>query len=201
MNNLNVIFEQYIKDLKLTTAEDYVYVVRDGYFGDIIFSVSSNALTLIKITTPISDKYINKMIAVDVIKEKTIGYELENGIYLSQEYIHLYNCHEKFKKARNALYGFICDIMNATSISKQNQANTDERFYNDVLLRKSDMGAGKYIMDDKIMYVAPCMLPGSKSTDIDIVSYYTQGNDYYVASFTTHKKTNDIITLMRFINI
>lgn len=201
MNNLSVVFDQYVKDLKLSASEDYIYVVDHGYVGPIVFSINSNSLNMIKINTPISDKYINKMISVDVIKGKTIGYEFDIGILSDQDYIHQYNCHEKRKRAMNVLYGFTCDIMNATSITKRNQINTDEKFYNDILSRKADMGAGRYVMDNRVMYLAPCMFPGSKSTDIDVVSYYTQGNDYFVASFTTHKKTNDIITLMRFINV
>ena len=55
------------------------------------------------------------------------------------------------------------------------------------------------IFGDKMMYIAPCMLPGSKSTPLDAIGYYRTGNDYYVASFTTHKPTNDVITLIKFI--
>jgi hypothetical protein len=49
------------------------------------------------------------------------------------------------------------------------------------------------------MYTAPCMFPGSKTTGIDVTSYYKTGNDYYISLFNTHKKTGDVVTLMRFL--
>jgi len=160
---------------------------------------TSSSINMIKMTAPISDKYLNKMISVDVIKGKTVGYETEIGILSDPSFVNQFNCRSLYNKTFKTLCEFANDIARATTICRHAQVNTDQSFYNDVLIRKSDEGAGKYIMDNQVMYVAPCMLPATKTNEIDITGYYIDGCDYYVASFTTHKKTNDVITMMKFL--
>ena len=38
MRNIGLIFGDYVKELKLTASDSYIYVIRDNVFGDIIFS-------------------------------------------------------------------------------------------------------------------------------------------------------------------
>lgn len=197
MNNISIIFEGYVKDLKLSASEDYIYIVNDDYFGDIVFSISQTCLSMIK--CDLSTKYFNKMISVNAIKGKTIGYEYSIGILEGNDFITEYNCHEKFRRAMRILNQFKIDLQNADVVKPEYSAQTNESFYNNILLRKADDGAGKFICSDNIMYLAPCMLPGSKSTEVDIINYYKTGNDYYTTKFITHKKTSDVITLMKFI--
>ncbi len=199
MDSINIIFEKYVKGLKLSVAEDYIYVVRDDYFGDIVFSTNTTSLGIIRCMDDISDKYFNKMISVDVIKGKSNGYEYDIGILGINDYIHHYNCVDKFRKSMRILNSFKKDLIYYDSINTIYNLQKEEFFSNNILKRKADDGAGKYIYDKKIMYVAPCMLPGSKSTAIDATIYYTNGNDYYTTLFNTHKKEFDVMTLMKFI--
>lgn len=199
MDSVMLTFDQYVKDLKITSTGCHIFVFNTDFFGPIIVYPTSSAINMIKITAPISDKYFNKMISVDVIKGKTIGYETDIGILQEQDYISQFNCRVLYNKVFRTLCGFINDISNASVVSRHSQINTDANFYNNVLIRKSDEGAGKYIIDDQVMYVAPCMLPATKSNEIDATGYYINGCDYYVVSFTTHKKTNDVITMMKFL--
>lgn len=198
MNNISIIFEDYVKDLKLSVAEDYIYVVRDDYFGDIVFSVSQTYLRMIK--CDLSSKYFNKMISVNVVKGKTIGYEYDIGVLEGNDFINHYNCTEKFRRAMRILNQFKHDLQCSDIVkSEYNVVTSNESFYNDILLKKADDGAGRFICGENIMYLAPCMLPGSKSTEVDIINYYKTGNDYYTTQFITHKKTSDILTFMKFI--
>ena len=45
MTNACTIFEKYIKELKLSTLNEYVYIIRDNIFGDVMFSPSSNGIS------------------------------------------------------------------------------------------------------------------------------------------------------------
>lgn len=202
-NNLSLIFDQYVKDLKLTTNEDYVYVMKDDLFGDIIFSVSSTAINMVKCYN-IPDKYFGKMISVDVIKDKSIGYEFDIGIINSNEFIVLYNCTEKFKKAMRILNQFKKDIISSAYQEPLPTLLGDESdFYNNVLLKKSAEGAGKFIFNNNIMYMAPCMLPvGKSSVQLTATKYYSDNSDYYTVVFNSNKKNdNEVLTLMKFLNI
>lgn len=201
MNNVSIIFEDYVKDLKLSVAEDYIYVIRDDYFGDIVFSVSQTYLRMIQCEN-LSSKYFNKMISVNVIKGKTIGYEYDIGILEGNDFINHYNCTEKFRRALQILTQFKYELHDSDVVkSEYNVTTSNKSFYNDILLKKADDGAGRFISGENIMYLAPCMLPGSKSTEVDIINYYKTGNDYYTTKFVTHKKTNDILTFMKFIRL
>lgn len=201
IDSINLIFDQYVKDLKVTSTGAYIYVFNNEFFGTVIVYPTSSAINMIKIQAPMPDRYMNKMISVDVIKGKTIGYETEIGVLDNQDYITQFNCRVMYNKVWKSLYGFIVDINNASSIIRHSQINTDANFYNDIMIRKSDEGAGKFIMDGQVMYIAPCMLPATKSNEIDVTGYYIDNCDYYVASFTTHKKTNDVITMMKFLRL
>jgi hypothetical protein len=197
-NKVAMIFEQYVKDLKMSATEQYVYVVRDDFFGDIVFTVNSTSLSMMK-CPELSDKYFGKMIYADFIRQKTIGFETEIGILDNNDFITLYNCRERFNKSIKILNQFKFDIQSADKINQKYALNEEEDFFNNVLTRKADEGAGRYIFNDNIMYTAPCMFPGSKTTGIDVTSYYKTGNDYYISLFNTHKKTGDVVTLMRFL--
>lgn len=200
MNNLDM-FTQYVKDLKTTASEEYVYITRDNFFGDIIFSVNSCAINVINLPV-ISDKYFNKMYSINSIVKSTPAFETWFGQLNGSSYTYQYYCKQiLLDKSMYQLGTFKDDIVLASNIDKINDINTDEMFYNNILLRKSDEGAGRFVYKDKIIYVAPCMLPGSKSTPIDMSIYERDNCKYFVVVFTTHKKTNDIMTMMRFLKI
>ena len=200
MTNACTIFEKYIKELKLSTLNEYVYIIRDNIFGDVMFSPSSNGISMIS-CNDIHDKYFNKMYSVNVFKGKTIGYETDIGVIEGFDNIAYFNAVQKFDKDMRIYNCVRNDISTATNVSYINNLNTDEKFYNNILIKKSADGAGKFILDNRVIYVAQTMLPGTKSTPIDAEVYYTNGNDYFTVKFITHKKQNDIYTFMRFLCI
>ena len=200
MTNACTIFEKYIKELKLSTLNEYVYIIRDNIFGDVMFSPSSNGISMIS-CNDIHDKYFNKMYSVNVFKGKTIGYETDIGVIEGFDNIAYFNAVQKFDKDMKIYNCVRNDISTATNVSYINNLNTDENFYNNILIKKSADGAGKFILDNRVIYVAQTMLPGTKSTPIDAEVYYTNGNDYFTVKFITHKKQNDIYTFMRFLCI
>ena len=200
MTNACTIFEKYIKELKLSTLNEYVYIIRDNIFGDVMFSPSSNGISMIS-CNDIHDKYFNKMYSVNVFKGKTIGYETDIGVIEGFDNIAYFNAVQKFDKDMRIYNCVRNDISTATNVSYINNLNTDENFYNNILIKKSADGAGKFILDNRVIYVAQTMLPGTKSTPIDAEVYYTNGNDYFTVKFLTHKKQNDIYTCMRFLCI
>lgn len=200
MTNACTIFEKYIKELKLSTLNEYVYIIRDNIFGDVMFSPSSNGISMIS-CNDIHDKYFNKMYSVNVFKGKTIGYETDIGVIEGFDNIAYFNAVQKFDKDMRVYNCVRNDISTATNVSYINNLNTDENFYNNILIKKSADGAGKFILDNRVIYVAQTMLPGTKSTPIDAEVYYTNGNDYFTVKFITHKKQNDIYTFMRFLCI
>lgn len=200
MANACTIFEKYIKELKLSTLNEYVYIIRDNIFGDVMFSPSSNGISMIS-CNDIHDKYFNKMYSVNVFKGKTIGYETDIGVIEGFDNIAYFNAVQKFDKDMKIYNCVRNDISTATNVSYINNLNTDEKFYNNILIKKSADGAGKFILDNRVIYVAQTMLPGTKSTPIDAEVYYTNGNDYFTVKFITHKKQNDIYTFMRFLCI
>ena len=200
MANACTIFEKYIKELKLSTLNEYVYIIRDNIFGDVMFSPSSNGISMIS-CNDIHDKYFNKMYSVNVFKGKTIGYETDIGVIEGFDNIAYFNAVQKFDKDMRIYNCVRNDISTATNVSYINNLNTDENFYNNILIKKSADGAGRFILDNRVIYVAQTMLPGTKSTPIDAEVYYTNGNDYFTVKFITHKKQNDIYTFMRFLCI
>ena len=200
MANACTIFEKYIKELKLSTLNEYVYIIRDNIFGDVMFSPSSNGISMIS-CNDIHDKYFNKMYSVNVFKGKTIGYETDIGVIEGFDNIAYFNAVQKFDKDMRIYNCVRNDISTATNVSYINNLNTDENFYNNILIKKSADGAGKFILDNRVIYIAQTMLPGTKSTPIDAEVYYTNGNDYFTVKFITHKKQNDIYTFMRFLCI
>ena len=200
MANACTIFEKYIKELKLSTLNEYIYIIRDNIFGDVMFSPSSNGISMIS-CNDIHDKYFNKMYSVNVFKGKTIGYETDIGVIEGFDNIAYFNAVQKFDKDMRVYNCVRNDISTATNVSYINNLNTDENFYNNILIKKSADGAGKFILDNRVIYVAQTMLPGTKSTPIDAEVYYTNGNDYFTVKFITHKKQNDIYTFMRFLCI
>ena len=200
MTNACTIFEKYIKELKLSTLNEYVYIIRDNIFGDVMFSPSSNGISMIS-CNDIHDKYFNKMYSVNVFKGKTIGYETDIGVIEGFDNIAYFNAVQKFDKDMKIYNCVRNDISTATNVSYINNLNTDENFYNNILIKKSADGAGKFILDNRVIYVAQTMLPGTKSTPIDAEVYYTNGNDYFTVKFIKHNKQNDIYTFMRFLCI
>ena len=200
MTNACTIFEKYIKELKLSTLNEYVYIIRDNIFGDVMFSPSSNGISMIS-CNDIHDKYFNKMYSVNVFKGKTIGYETDIGVIEGFDNIAYFNAVQKFDKDMRIYNCVRNDISTATNVSYINNLNTDENFYNNILIKKSADGAGKFILDIRVIYVAQTMLPGTKNTPRDAEVYYTNGNDYFTVKFITHKKQNDIYTFMRFLCI
>lgn len=190
----------YVKDLKPTANENYVYTARDVLFGDVIFSYNSATLNLIKMTD-ISDDYLNKIFSLNCIKNGVDGFSNWFGVIDSPTYTNQYFSRQIQKKAMQVLGEFRNDIHHSTNIMSKTDLQTDDEFYNNILIRKSDEGAGRYICGDKVMYVAPCMLPGSKSTPIHVTIYDNPEQPYFVAAFFTHKKSNTIMTLMRFLKV
>ena len=185
MKNIGLIFGDYVKELKLTASNNYIYVVRNNVFGDIIFSTNSSGI----------------MYSVNVIKGKTIGYERNIGVLEGFDDISEYNAVQVFEKAMFILDSISNDILSAEYIQYTNALNSDENFYNNILIKKSADGAGKFILNNRAMYLAQTMLPGSKSTDLDAEMYYKTGNDYYTMKFISHKKQYDVYTFMRFLCI
>jgi hypothetical protein len=200
MTNISAILGGYISEFKLNASDSYVYIARDPVFGDIVFSPNSSGIKMIK-CKDISDRYFNKMYSVDVIKEKTIGYELDIGVLDTFDNIGVYNAIQQYNKAMSILKAISNDIYTSDNVSYVNSLNTDETFYNNVLIKKSADGAGKFFIDNRPMYIAPTMLPGTKSTELDAELYYRTGSDYFTVKFITHKKAHDVSTFMRFLNI
>lgn len=197
MGNINIIFEDYVKDLKLNSEDKYVYVLRDDVFGCIIMSANKSGIVMAQ-CNDLHEKYFGKMYSTDVIKGKTMGYEYDIGVLEGFDSVIRFNAIQKYEKA---MYIFNCikmDIVSADSISYVDNLNTDETFYNDILLKKADDGVGKFIIDNRPVYLSPMMLPGTKKTDLDAVTYYKNGNEYFTIKFISHKK-NDVYTFMRFL--
>jgi hypothetical protein len=197
---------QSLKDLKTTAIEKYVYTTKDKFFGSIIFSINTTYINFINLDYA-SDEYFNKMISISCIKNGLSGYETNFGVLEQGGYTYQYSCRQTQKKAMEILSSFKEDMSNATFVHKITNLQENERFYNDILLRKSDEGAGKFIisnvtgMSDKVLYIAPCMLPASKTTPLDLVIYDIPGNNYFVVVFISHKNTGDVKTMMRFLNV
>ena len=200
MKNIGLIFGDYVKALKLTASNNYIYAVRNNVFGDIIFSTNSSGINMIN-CRDIHDRYFGKMYSVNVIKGKTIGYERNIGVLEGFDDISEYNAVQVFEKAMFILDSISNDILSADDIQYTNALNSDENFYNNILIKKSADGAGKFILNNRAMYLAQTMLPGSKSTDLDAEMYYKTGNDYYTMKFISHKKQYDVYTFMRFLCI
>lgn len=200
MKNIGLIFGDYVKELKLTASNNYIYVVRNNVFGDIIFSTNSSGINMIN-CRDIHDRYFGKMYSVNVIKGKTIGYERNIGVLEGFDDISEYNAVQVFEKAMFILDSISNDILSADDIQYTNALNSDENFYNNILIKKSADGAGKFILNNRVMYLVQTMLPGSKSTDLDAEMYYKTGNDYYTMKFISHKKQYDVYTFMRFLCI
>lgn len=198
-NNICTILEGYISNLKLNSLDNYVYIIRDNnVFGDIVFSTNSSGIKTIS-CKDISDKYFGKMYSVDAIKGKTLGYETEIGLLDTFDNIGKYNAIQQYQKAMYVYTCILNDIVNADDVSYINSLNTNEDFYNNILIRKSADGAGKFIINNRPIYIAPTMLPGTKKTDLDAEVYYKTGNDYFTIKFITHKKQCDVNTFMRFL--
>lgn len=200
MKDIGLILGNYVKELKLTTLDTYVYVVRDKVFGDIIFSANQSGINMIN-CYDIHNKYFGKMYSVNVIKDKTIGYESDIGVLEGFDNIAKYNAIQIFERAMFILNSISNDILTADNVKYSNVLNNDEDFYNNIIAKKSADGAGKFILNDRPTYLAQTMLPGSKSTDLDTEMYYKTGNDYYTVKFISHKKQYDVYTLMRFLCI
>lgn len=198
MGNVSLIFEDYVKELKLGALDKYVYVIRDNVFGDIIFSASSNGIRMISCSN-LHDKYFGKMYLIDAIKNKTFGYESPIGVIEGFDSISLFNAQQQFERAMTILRFFSNDVNTSDNIEYINSLNTNDTFYNDILIKKSADGAGKFNIFGKIIYIAPSMLPSTKSTDLDAEGYYKTGNDYFTVKFISHKNKYDVCTFMRFL--
>ena len=127
-----------------------------------------------------------------------VGYESDIGVIERFDSIARFNAIQIFNRAMSILNSIISDIVNSDNTEYLNYANSNDKFYNDILIKKSADGAKKFIFNNHIMYVAQTMFPGSKSTDLDIETYYKSGNDYYTAKFISHKKY-DVLLFMRFL--
>lgn len=200
MDNIKTILGSYVSNLKLNSLDTYVYLIRDNVFGDIIFSPNTCGMKTISLND-INDKYFGKMYSVNAIKDKTFGYETHIGLLDSFNNIEYYNAVHQYNKAMYIYKSILNDIVYADDISYINALNTDENFYNNILTRKSADGVGKFIIDNRVIYLSPTMLPGTKSNDLDAEIYYNKNNDYFTVKFITHKKQCDVNTFMRFLCI
>lgn len=200
-SNIAMIFEQYVKDLKPTASEDYIYVIRDNFFGDVVLIQNSSCINMMPAPQNLSDRYFNCMISYKFIKDLGVGGHLcKLGILDDISDTYMFKCSLQLTKVKSILDTFKFDIQSATKVDQYPMINQDERFFNNILSRKADDGAGIYAFENKVMVIAPCMLPGSKSTPLDLVCYSRPDRDYYIASFKTHKPTGDVTTLMRLLN-
>lgn len=203
--NISVL-TQSVKSLKTTAMEDYVYTLRDDFFGDILFSMNTTYINICRIPN-LSDDYYGKMISIDCAVNEMPGFETWFGVLDSAGYTYQYMCRQKQKKVMSVFNNIKRDIQRTTSVYHINNIHEDEAFYNNILCRKASDGAGRYIIkninwiSDKVLYVAPCMLPGSKKTPLDMTIYEIEGSEYFVVSFTTHKPSGDVKTIMRMLNV
>lgn len=202
--NLNVL-KPYVKDLKPTADEFYVYTAKDEFFGGVIFSMNSMAINMIQMSD-ISEDYFNKIYSLNCINKGFDGFLNWFGVVDSPTYTSQYVARYTQNKAMYTLKQFEKEMKLASYIDKKCMINEDPDFYNNILIRKSDEGAGRYVYKneykgDRALYLAPCMLPCSKSTPLDCVIYYIDGLNYNVVSFTSHKKTNTVVTLFRTLKV
>lgn len=197
--NSGIIFNQYMKDLKLTSLDQYIYTLNNhSVFGNIVFSFNPGRINIIHCNN-IHDKYFNKLYSVNSLKEKTNGYETDIGIIENFDSISKFNAIQNFNKIIRIIDSLSNDIINATDIKFIDNLNEDYDFYNNILIRKSAEGVGRCILNNRVIYISPSMLPGSKSTKLDAKMYYTEGKTYFTIEFITHKDTNDISTFMHFL--
>lgn len=197
LKNSGKIFMPYIKDMKLKSTNEYFYIIRDNTLGDVLFVNNPGSVILINCDN-IHEKYLNKMYSVNAILGKTVGYETEVGVLENMDYITKFNAIQLFEKALNCLKSIVMDITTANDIKNISGLNNDEMFYNNVLLNKAADGVSKYILDNRAIYLAPNMLPGTKKTDLDAKIYYTNGNPYFLVEFISHK-SKDVRTFMKFL--
>lgn len=200
-NNIASVFEQYLKDLKPTASEDYLYVLRHKYFGDCVVVQNSTYVNIMSAPINLSDKYFDSMISYRFIKEGVGGYMCQLGILDDISNTYMFKCGIRLSKVKYMLDTFENDIKESSKINQYPLLNENETFFNNILCRKSDEGAGKISLGENMMILAPCMLPGSKTTPLDLITYHRDKRDYYVAVFKTHKPSGDILTLMRMLNI
>lgn len=199
------ILESYLKDLKPTAEENYIYTLNDDFFGKIIFSKNSMCVNMIQLSE-ISDEYLNKVFSINCIKNGIDGFSTWFGVMDSPTYTYQWVARQALNSAVETIKQFKQEMRCASYIGKKCLINEDPEFYNNILIRKSFEGAGRYIFRDNVigdraMYIAPCMLPGSKSTPLDCVLYNLDGMTYSTVSFISHKKTNDVITMFRILNV
>lgn len=198
MNNIGVIFCDYVKDLKPSSLDEYIYVVNNTIFGNIIFISNPTSINMIP-CGDLHDKYYNKMYSINAIKGKTIGYETDIGILDNFDDITRFNALQQFQKAMCSLNNIINEVMLANEVSHINNINEDECFYNNILSKRASDGAGKFIINGRPIYISSNMLPCSKSTVIDTIVYYKKGNDYFTIKFVCNKKQNVVYTFMKFL--
>lgn len=199
MDNIETIFYNYVKDLKPSPLDEYIYVVKNAIFGNIVFIANPTGINMIPCGDKLHDKYYDKMYSINVIKGKTIGYETDIGVLDNFSDIAIYNALQQFRKAMNSLDIVINDIMLADETSYMNSINKDDCFYNNILSKCASDGADKFIINGRPIYISANMLPCSKSTMIDTISYYKTGNDYFTVKFICNKKQNVVYTFMRFL--
>ena len=197
----NNILSSYVSELKLNASEEYIYLYNSNILGEVIFSINTSSIKCIFNESDIAPKYFNKMYLVNALLGNTIGVDIDElGIIDGQSQIAQYNAYYTYNKAISQMNGICNDIQCATDISYIPSINQDQLFYNSILSRKASDGEGSYLVLDKYrIYMTPNMIPSSKSTPVDMKIYYTNGNDYILADFISHKKRHEVHTYMRFL--
>lgn len=201
LKNSSTIFKSYLKSMKIkTNTNKYFYVIRHNIFGNILFVTNPGNIIMTKCDN-LSDKYFNKIYSTDVVYDKTVGFETDIGILENFDSITRYNAVTSFNKSISTLEELSSYIRSCADIDYISGLNNDERFYNDVLLRKTADGASRYILKNKVIYLTPSMLPGTKKTDLDARIYNLNNNYNFIVEFISHKDNLDIQTFMNFLDL
>lgn len=200
LTNANEVLEPYVKDMKLSSSDKYVFTTYTHKYGRVIFCLSENSIRMICLGEYIHDKYMNKVYYVDALTDKAMGYECEIGVVEDTSNIAMIRAYEAQSVAVMVLTNLLTEILNY-NVRYITDLHNDEKFLNDVLSLRASDGMGKYIKDDLVMMLSPQMLPGTKKNALDAKIYTSSVNTvYYVSEFITHKKF-EVRTFMKFLYV
>ena len=196
MNIINKALSKYVKEMKLSSQDKYVYLLRNQFLGDVLVSMNDYSVKTVEVHD-IAEGYFNKIYSVDYIKGDILGCNIPDvGVLDTIDYITIQNIVYIYQVHMKKLSALISDINVATDIRYANGLNNDEIFYNEILSKRKTDGAGRYILCGRVLYMSPSALPCTKKNDLDAVTYYSPGYPYYIVRFITHKSC-DVNTYFR----
>lgn len=201
MNIINKVLCKYVNGMKLTKDDKYVYLIHNDILGGVVLvSVNGWSVQSVPIYDDISTEYINKVYSVPYINGETFGYKSDVGILDTFDYTTVYNIIHQYQTDMKKVSDIVSDITSATDMKLYPLLNNDEVFYNEILMKRKSDGAGRYILGDRVIYLSPSILPGTKKNDLDAMVYSNIQNNYFMVCFTVHKSF-DINMYMRFLNL